>query len=159
MRIKNWLALFGSIALAEGAGILGSFFTVSAVETWYATLSKPDLSPPNWLFGPVWTTLYALMAIAAWRIYEKRKVSRRATPLLWIYAAHLAINTFWSVAFFGLHSPTLAFGMIVLLWLLIAYLAIGFYRIDRLAGILLVPYLAWVSFASYLNLSIVLLNW
>ncbi len=156
--MRQTLSFFFSLVLTYSAALIGSLFTAGAIATWYAALTKPELSPPNWVFGPVWTLLYALMAIAAWRIYEKRKNSRQANRLLWVYVAHLAVNAFWSIAFFGLHNPLLAFIVIVLLWLMIAYLVRGFYGIDRAAGLLLLPYLAWVSFASYLNLSIVLLN-
>ena len=144
--------------LAYSAALVGSLFTVSAITGWYTTLIKAELNPPNWLFGPVWTVLYTFMAIAAWRIYEKRKSNPKADRLLLVYALHLAVNAFWSVAFFGFHSPMLALMVIVLLWLMIVYLTVGFYRIDRAAGLLFLPYLAWVSFATYLNLSIVLLN-
>ncbi len=156
--VKRVTPFFVSLALAYSAALIGSLFTAGAVATWYTTLTKPELSPPNWLFGPVWTVLYALMAIAAWRIYEKRRSSQKANRLLRVYGAHLVVNALWSIIFFGFHSPAPAFMIIIVLWLMIAYLAAGFYRIDRTAGILLLPYLAWVSFATYLNLSIVLLN-
>lgn len=155
---RAFLSLIISLAFAYSAALVGSLFTAGAIETWYATLAKPALNPPNWVFGPVWTVLYALMAIAAWRIYEKRKSNRQAHTLLWVYGAHLAVNALWSIAFFGLNQPLLAFIVIVALWLMIAYLVAGFYRVDRVAGLLLVPYLAWVSFATYLTVSIVLLN-
>lgn len=147
-----------SLSLAYSAALIGSLFTADAINTWYAALTKPELNPPNWLFGPVWTVLYALMAIAAWRIYEKRKKNPKVNLLLWVYVAHLAVNAFWSIAFFGLHNPLLALVVVAVLWLCIAYLAVSFYRVDRMAGLLLLPYLAWVTFASYLNISIVLLN-
>lgn len=147
-----------SLVLAYGAAFVGGLFTAGAVETWYPTLIKPALNPPSWIFGPVWTLLYALMAIAAWRIYETKRHNEEGETLLWVYAIHLVVNAAWSIAFFGLQNPALALAIIVVLWLMIAYLAAGFYRINRLAGYLLLPYLAWVSFASYLNLSIVLLN-
>ncbi|MBY0472921.1 tryptophan-rich sensory protein [Patescibacteria group bacterium] len=156
--MRRTLSLVVSLLLAYSAAFIGSIFTVGTITTWYATLARPTLSPPNWLFGPVWTILYALMAIAAWRIYEKKKGNKKTMRLLWIYVAHLAVNAFWSISFFGLHSPALALAIIAVLWLLIVYLMVSFYRVDRTAGLLLVPYLAWVSFASYLNLSIVLLN-
>lgn len=158
MGIRLISPLFVSFALAYSAALIGSLFTVGAVTTWYPTLVKPELNPPNWLFGPVWMVLYALMAVAAWRIYKKRRSSRKTSRLLLLYAVHLMVNAFWSIAFFGLHNPPLALGVIAILLLFIAYLTAGFYRIDRTAGILLFPYLVWVCFASYLNLSIVLLN-
>ncbi len=156
--MRKTISLIVSFALAYSAALIGSFFTVGGIATWYGSLTKPELNPPNWLFGPVWTILYALMAVAAWRIYERRRHEKKAWPLLVIYGGHLAVNAFWSVAFFAMHNITLAFMVILVLWLMIAYLMAGFYRIDRAAGLLLVPYLAWVSFAAYLNLSILLLN-
>lgn len=156
--MRRFITLSISLALAYSAAFIGTFFTMDAVAAWYPTLTKPDLSPPNWIFGPVWTILYACMAIAAWLVYEKRNKAREANHLLIVYGAHLVINALWSIAFFGLQNPTLALVVIVVLWLCIAYVAVGFYRVQRTAGILFVPYLAWVSFATYLNLSIVLLN-
>lgn len=156
--LQKTYSLIISLVVAYSAALIGSLFTTAAITTWYATLTKPELNPPNWIFGPVWTVLYALMAVAAWKVYEKRNRTRQTITLLWIYLAHLAVNAFWSIAFFGLHNPMLALAVIVLLWLMIAYLTVRFYHIDRTAGVLLLPYVAWVSFASYLNLSIVLLN-
>lgn len=156
--MRQFLPFLISLALAYAAAIIGSLFTVDAIDTWYATLAKPLLSPPNWIFGPVWTTLYAFMGIAAWLVYERRSAYPSATSLLWIYAAHLAVNTLWSIAFFGLQNPLLALLIIGILWGLILFLTLRFYRIHRIAAYLFMPYLAWVTFASYLNLSIVLLN-
>ncbi len=156
--MKRPFSLLISFALAYSAALLGSLFTVGAVDTWYFTLAKPELNPPSWLFGPVWTVLYACMAIAAWRVYEKRSTSRESVKVLWIYVVHLGVNAFWSIAFFGLHNPTLALVVIAILWGSIAYLTIRFYLTDRLAGYLFIPYFLWVSFATYLNLMIVLLN-
>lgn len=150
--------LLVSFILAYAAAAIGSFFTVDAVDTWYAALAKPALSPPNWLFGPVWTVLYALMAIAAWRVYERRHENPLAWKALAVYLAHLALNAFWSVAFFGLENPALALFVVVLLLFAIVLIAFLFYRIDRLAGLLFLPYILWVSFATYLNAAIVALN-
>ena len=156
--MKQFLPLAVSLVLAYSAALLGSLFTAGAIDTWYATLAKPELNPPSWLFGPVWTALYTLMAIAAWRVYKKKKTSRTVPKVLYVYLFHLAVNAFWSIAFFGLQNPMLALVVIVVLWALIVYLVTRFFRIDRLAGYLLLPYLAWVSFATYLNLMIALLN-
>ena len=150
--------LVGSLMVTFGAAFVGMYFTIGAVETWYPTLTKPMLSPPNWVFGPVWTMLYALMAIAAWRIHGRRKSFAGAYRLLIVYGIHLVVNVLWSFAFFGLQSPEWGLAVIAVLWLLIVYLTFSFYRVDKVAGMLFVPYLLWVSFASYLNLSIVLLN-
>lgn len=158
MKSRSILLLIASILVAQTAGIIGSFFTLEAVETWYTTLARPLLSPPNWIFGPVWTTLYTLMGIAAWRIYERRASNPHAVRLLWVYAAHLGVNTLWSIAFFGWQNPPLALGIIAVLWGMIAYLILRFYRIDRIASYLLIPYLAWVTFATYLNASFAVLN-
>jgi benzodiazapine receptor len=150
--------LLGSLIVTYSVAFIGMFFTVSAVDTWYPTLIKPALSPPNWIFGAVWTFLYALIAIAAWRIHGMRKSFVGAHRLLVVYGIHLVMNALWSAVFFGMQSPSLGLVVIALLWLFIAYLTITFYRHDRVAGVLFVPYLAWVSFASYLNFMIVLLN-
>jgi tryptophan-rich sensory protein len=131
---------------------------MEAIPSWYATLAKPSLNPPNWLFGPVWTILYGLMAVAAWRVYEKRSENEHSTRDIAIYLAHLVVNTLWSIVFFGLQNPLLAFAVIVVLWLMIVYITLRFYRVDRAAGLLFLPYIVWVSFAAYLNISIVLLN-
>lgn len=149
----NVLALVGWIALCELAGVIGSVFTVSAISGWYATLAKPDLRPPNWVFGPVWTTLYALMGIAAYLVWSKRH-----GQALRIFGVQLVLNATWSIVFFGLQSPGWALVNIVALWLAIVWTIKVFYRISKPAAYLLVPYLLWVSFASYLNYSIWILN-
>ena len=149
------ISLIVSLLLAYGAGFVGSFFTGSAIDTWYATLDKPFLNPPNWVFAPMWTFLYTLMAFAAWRIFQKR-AHPQAKGALALYGVHLILNAFWSVAFFGWHNPTLAFAVIVALWACIFALTVLFRRIDRTAGLLFIPYLAWVSFALYLNLMFVI---
>lgn len=152
-----WLVVFVSAPLV--IGFLGSLSTMPAIPTWYATLAKPTLQPPNWIFGPVWTTLYLFMGIASYRVFMKRvqvpKLSRKA---LMVYGVHLIFNFLWSFAFFGLQSPLYGLVIIVPLLMLIVTTAILFRRIDSLSGILFLPYIAWVSFATYLNLSIFLLN-
>ena len=156
---KNSLVVLGcSLLLAYGAAALGSFFTFDSITTWYAGLTKPALNPPNWIFGPVWTVLYAFMAIAAWRVFMRRTKHTSAKPAIILYAVHLAVNALWSIAFFGLHMPLLALLIIAVLWACIAALIWLFTETDRVAALLLVPYLCWVSFASFLNLMIVLLN-
>lgn len=152
---KNLAKLFLSISLCLGAGIIGSFFTISSPPagglTWYATLNKPSFSPPNWIFGPVWTILYILMGISLYLVWTKKKVP----TIFWI---QLILNTVWSIIFFGMRNPTLALVDIAALWISIFLTIKSFYKINKLAGNLLIPYLIWVSFASILNLSIVLLN-
>ena len=153
------LHLAVSLVLAYAAGFIGSLFTTSAVlGTWYVSLHKAALNPPNYVFAPVWSFLYTLMAFAAWRIYERRLTDPRSYRALVIYGIHLLVNVAWSVAFFGFAAPALALGIIGVLFLFVLTLTVLFYRIDRTSGLLFLPYLLWVAFAAYLNLSIVLLN-
>ena len=147
-----------AIVVCQLAGVIGSIFTVSAIPTWYATLAKPALNPPSWVFGPVWTALYALMGIAAFLVWNQgwgRKDVRRA---LTVFGIQLVLNALWSIIFFGLHSPGWAFADIIALWLAIVWTMVLFYRISKPAMWLLVPYILWVSFATYLNYSIYVLN-
>jgi tryptophan-rich sensory protein len=156
MRIVHFLQLMGWIALSLAAGAIGSLATAGNVEGWYATLAKPAWNPPNWVFAPVWTTLYVLMGIAAFLVSRSGKPTRFLA--LWFFVLHLAVNAFWSIAFFGMHEILLALFVIGFLWLLVALLIGWFSRHSRAAAWLLAPYLAWVSFASTLNLAILLLN-
>lgn len=145
-----------SIGLCFGAGIVGSFFTVSAIPTWYATLNKPSFSPPNWVFGPVWTVLYILMGISLYLVWiSKSKAKQHALNLFFV---QLGLNALWSIVFFGLHSPFLALLTIIVLWAMIILTMRAFLKINKISGWLLVPYLVWVSFATYLNYSIWALN-
>lgn len=157
---KNLPKLIFSIWICLGAGVLGSFFTVSSPPagglTWYQTLNKPFFSPPNWIFGPVWTTIYILMGISLYLILvSKAKLKQNALNLFFI---QLGLNAIWSIIFFGLKNPTLAFIDIVVLWISIVLTIKAFYKISKISAYLLIPYLLWVSFASILNLAIVILN-
>ena len=149
-----------SISLCLGAGILGSFFTISSIPTWYAALNKPVFSPPNFVFGPVWTTLYIVMGVALYLVIsDKRQVIRKTREkAIQIFGIQLALNALWSIVFFGMKNPALAFVNIIALWIAIFLTTKVFYKINKFAGYLLIPYLLWVSFATILNLSIVLLN-
>ena len=148
--------LFLSIGLCLGVGFIGSVFTVSSIPTWYASLNKPIFSPPNWVFGPVWTTLYILMGFSFYLIWiSKSKFKQRAINLFFI---QLMLNAVWSIVFFGLKNPSLALVDIVALWIAILLTIKYFYPISKSSAYLLVPYLFWVSFAGILNLSIVFLN-
>lgn len=153
---SNSISLAASLVFAYAAGFIGSLFTMPAIDGWYATLTRPELSPPNWIFGPVWTTLYTLMAIAAWRVYVAN--GRRIGRELIIYGLHLVVNAAWSIVFFGMQNPSAAFVVVLMLLALILVTAFLFYRKDPIAGYLFVPYIAWVSFASYLNFAIMRLN-
>lgn len=156
LKVKNWPLLIFVIVLSEGAGILGSFFTISSISTWYAALVKPFFSPPNFVFGPVWTILYALMGIALYQILiSKKKYKQYAIKL---YLIQLGLNALWSIIFFGLKNPGLAFIEIIILWVFIFLTMREFKKISKMASYLLYPYLGWVSFASVLNLAIWILN-
>ena len=160
MKINNPLKLITAIVVSELAGIIGSVFTTPSISTWYATLARPALNPPAWVFGPVWTTLFALMGISLFLIWKSDpsvapKERRRGVILFFI---QLVLNTLWSIIFFGLHSPGAAFVEIIFLWLAILATIIAFAKISKPSAWLLVPYILWVSFAGYLNFSIWMLN-
>lgn len=156
--MKNILQLLIAIAICEAAGIIGSVFTVQAIPDWYNTLAKPALNPPSWVFGPVWTTLYALMGIAVFLIWKHTLKDRAVRTALLVFLIQLALNTTWSIVFFGLQNPALAFLNIVAMWVAIVWTMVLFYRISKPAMWLLVPYILWVSFAAYLNFAIWMLN-
>ena len=155
---KNILTLAGCVLICLAVGFVGSIFTAPAIGSWYAFLNKPSFNPPAWIFAPVWTLLYILMGIALFLVYQKIKENKAARPAVIIFFVHLFFNFSWSLVFFGLKMIPLAFSNIIILWLLIVYLIIIFWQIDKRASILLWPYLVWVSFASVLNYSILMLN-
>lgn len=152
------LALFGWIVACELAGVIGSVFTFQAIPTWYAALQKPVFNPPNWIFGPVWTLLYALMGIAAYRVWHTGYHRRAVKRAVILFLVHLAVNVLWSVLFFGAKNIPVAFADIALLWVMILSLIFRFSAVDAVSGYLLVPYLAWVSFAMVLNYYLWILN-
>lgn len=154
----NFFHLLIAILICEGAGVLGSVFTMPAIPAWYASLARPSFAPPNWVFGPVWTLLYALMGVAVYLVWRKgmQKIEVRESVML--FGVHLFVNVLWSYLFFGLKNPALAFADILLLWSLIGFLIYKFRGIDFRAALLLLPYFAWVSFATILNYSIWVLN-
>lgn len=158
MTSRSFLRLIVAIVTAQLAGAIGSVFTVSAIPAWYATLTKPALNPPSWVFGPVWTLLYILMGVAAFLVWQKGWERRDVKIALSVYGAQLALNALWSIVFFGLQSPGLALVNIALLFVSIIVTMVLFYKISRPAMWLLVPYIGWVSFASYLNYAIYVLN-
>lgn len=143
-----------ALALPLAAGALGSLATRGAVRTWYRTLERPDWTPPDAVFGPVWTVLYLLMGHASWRVWRRGWRRRDVRVALALYAVHLPLNVLWSVVFFGWQRVDLAAIEIVLLLLVIGLVTERFARIDRVAGALFVPYLAWVAFATALNIRI-----
>lgn len=152
----DFKTLIFSVAFCLGAGVLGSVFTTSGINTWYVTLNKPAFNPPNWIFAPVWTTLYILMGISFYLVLKSK--SKDKTLSVKLFLAQLFLNVLWSFVFFGLHSPMFGFATIFILWISIISTIVHFDRISKPAAYLLLPYLGWVTFASFLNLSIVLLN-
>lgn len=154
----NYLVLIGSILLAEAVGGAGSFATFDAIPTWYAYLNKPFFSPPNWVFGPVWTLLYALMGISAYLVWRRLQFSKKSLPFWHVYWTQLVLNFLWTFLFFGFKFTGLAFIEILAMWYFIVRSIQEGSKIDKWAGYLLYPYLAWVSFASALNLAIWILN-
>jgi translocator protein len=155
---NNFFKLIIAVGVSELAGVIGSFFTVSAIPNWYSTLVKPALSPPSWVFGPAWTTLYALMGIAAFLVWKYGWERKDVKTALGIFGIQLFLNAIWSIIFFGLQSPGWALVEIALLWFAIVWTIAVFYKISKPAAYLLVPYLLWVSFATYLNYAIWTLN-
>lgn len=152
MNAKPWYVLILFLGVCLGVGGLGSIFTTKSARTWYPTLRKPRGTPPSWIFGPVWTTLYVLMAIAAWMVW--RDYGRGARFALAMFFAQLALNLAWSGIFFGSRLPGVAFGAIIILWLAILFNAVLFYWLQPVAALLLLPYLLWVTYAGYLNFGI-----
>jgi len=147
-----------TIAVCLLVGFLGSLLTMPSIPTWYVALNKPVFNPPNWIFGPVWTTLYILMGISAYLILRQGLSNRRVILALSLFVLQLLLNLEWSLIFFARHNIGLAFGEIILLWLMILFTAFYFYRMSKVAAWLFVPYILWVSFAAVLNFSIWMLN-
>ncbi len=156
-QLTRWTGWVVCVAICLGAGGLGAAATNPEIDGWYQTLAKPSWNPPAYIFGPVWTCLFVLMATAAWIIWQSQGFRNAATPLT-LFACQLALNVAWSWIFFGLHQPGWACVEIVILWLAILATAVTFFRHSQLAAALLLPYLAWVSFATILNFTIWSLN-
>lgn len=183
--VRQAIALVVSLGICFLAAGLGALATTPNIEGWYATIEKPTWNPPNWIFGPVWTTLYAMMAVAAWLVWKSQFAAESAEGLaeqggrlesnssvklpglqraadvrraLGLFAVQLILNLTWSLIFFGLQKPGWALIEIAILWLAIVATALAFWRCSRVASGLLVPYLAWVSFAAVLNGTIWWLN-
>lgn len=154
MKPASLLGLVVSLVAAFSAAWFGARF---GPGDWYAGLAKPTWNPPNWIFGPVWTLLYTLMAVAAWRVWRKAGF-KNAGPALALHAGQLLLNAAWSWLFFGLHRMDLAFAEILVLWAAILATALAFRRHDRVAAWLMAPYLAWVSFAAVLNFTLWRMN-
>lgn len=157
MKRINWGLLAISIFTPFTAGILGSAFTTPAVQSWYQTIYRPTWNPPSWLFGPVWTLLYILMGVALYLVWSKKQTKGKNLAMS-IFLVQLILNAFWSVIFFGLGNFWFAFVEIVFLWLFIVLTIAQFWKINKTASLLLLPYILWVSFAAFLNFTIATLN-
>lgn len=139
-------------------GIIGGLFTMESVKTWYTTLNKPSFNPPSWVFGPVWSTLYILIGISSYLVWKKREIVSGYSLAVKIYFLQLFLNLMWSFLFFNQHQIGLALIEIIILLIVIITNAFIFYRINKTAGLLFVPYILWVSFASFLTYSIYTIN-
>jgi len=181
MKYNDLLKLLASIIICELAGAVGAIFTVSSIGSWYKYLDKPSFSPPNWVFGPVWTALFILMGISLYLVWSQKfivkneiklegkkapsKLSQKFLSGKWqkeniilIFATQLILNVLWSVIFFGSRSPSVAFFELLMLWFAILFTIINFYRVSKAASWLLLPYILWVSFAGVLNYFLWVLN-
>jgi benzodiazapine receptor len=150
--------LVGSIVACEGAGLIGSIFTTPAISTWYVALEKPAFTPPNWVFAPVWASLYALMGVAVFLVWRQGLDQPSVKPAFALFWVQLVISLMWSVVFFGWHSILGGAVLIISLWVLVLITMIKFFKLSKVAGGLLVPYLAWLSIASALNVWVLILN-
>lgn len=158
MNMRKILIFVAAVAVCFAPGAVGSLFTAPAIPVWYAGLVKPAFSPPNWIFGPVWTLLYLLMGISLFLIVRDGLTSRRIKIAAGVFVIQLFLNGLWSYVFFGLQSPGWALVEISALWACILVSLVLFVRISKAAGLLLVPYLGWVTFAAALNAAIWRLN-
>lgn len=155
---KECVLLGVSLILPQLAGALGTIFTREAIPTWYAMLVRPEIAPPNWIFGSVWTSLYLLMGIALFIVWRKGIAAKGVRTALVLFGIQLVLNALWSAIFFGMQNLGLALIELCLLWLAIVATSIAFARVSKKAALLLAPYLLWVSFAAYLNFQFWMLN-
>lgn len=155
---EGFILIVLCITVCQLAGVLGSYFTDMSVSTWYPMLIKPSYTPPGWLIGVVWVVLYTLMGISLFLVLDSKPESGTLKSALIPFGVQLLLNISWSGAFFGLRSPLYALVVIAALWLSIIITMRRFYDVSRIAGVLLIPYIMWVSFAAYLNYTIWRLN-
>jgi len=154
---ESWLSLIPFVVVCFLAAAIGALATNSSVKTWYPQLRRPEWTPPNWLFGPVWTTLYLMMALSAWLAWRGSNSGVPRFALI-LFGIQLVLNALWSVIFFGLRKIGPAFAEVLLLWMMLIATAVSFLPLSLLAAWLLIPYIAWVGFASYLNYRIWQMN-
>lgn len=156
--MNKYFKLFLCIVGCQLTGIIGAAFTNDAISSWYAYLNKPPFSPPNWVFGPVWTTLYCLMGISLYLILETKGKTKAVKDAAKYFYIQLALNLIWTPFFFGLRSTLLGLIIVIPLWVFIVLTMKKFYPLSKTASYLLIPYLLWVSFATILNASLFWLN-
>jgi benzodiazapine receptor len=156
--MNKTLKLIIAIAIPLTVGFTSGFFTITGVGSWYQTIQRPSWNPPNWIFGPVWTTLYIMMGVALFLIWKADAEIKTKNQAILLFAVQLILNFFWSIIFFNLQQPGWAFAEIVMLWIFILLTIFAFAKINKLAAWLLVPYVSWVSFASILNYTIWRMN-
>ncbi len=157
MRVVDLLKLVASVILCQIAGFLGSLFTTPAIPTWYQTLNKPVFTPPSWVFSPIWISLFVLMGISLYFVWRRTDHPPFKIAFVFFFA-QLILNILWSIVFFGLKSPLLGLVDIVALWIAILFTIFHFFKVSKFSGVLLLPYLVWVSFATLLNFSLWILN-
>jgi benzodiazapine receptor len=157
MKKENIGKFVFSIIICQLAGVLGSVFTSPSVKGWYTTIQKPFFNPPNWVFAPVWTLLFLLMGISLYFVIIKKR-DKNVKIGITLFGIQLGLNVIWSILFFGFKSPLYGLIEIIFLWIVILITIIQFFRIDKRASYLLIPYLLWVTFAAFLNFSIYILN-
>jgi translocator protein len=150
--------LIAAVILIEAAGILASAFAIPSIGSWYSQLIKPSFTPPNWLFGPVWITLYALMGIASYLVYAKGIKKKPVRNSLTVFSGQLGLNVAWSLIFFGLHLVLFSFIEVIVLLITVVFTILLFYKVSKLSAYLLVPYLLWICVAAALNFFIWRLN-
>jgi benzodiazapine receptor len=155
---STWISLLGFMLLCGTAQWVSAKFTLPSVREWYPSLLKPSWTAPDWVFAPVWTLLYSMMAVAAWQVWLKRREEiSEGFPLL-PFLLQLVLNVFWSALFFGMRRPAWAFYEIGLLWMVVVFTIVSFKRISVLAALLMLPYLAWLTYAGCLNFAIWRMN-
>ena len=157
-KISKVLRFIASIIICLLAGIIGSIFTISQVNTWYLTLNKPFFNPPSWVFSPVWTTLFILMGVSLYIVWNEGIERRNIRHALYIFGVQLVLNVSWSAVFFGMENLLGGLIVIILLWITIFITIIRFKEISKAAAYLLIPYIVWVTFAGLLNLVIWMIN-
>jgi benzodiazapine receptor len=155
--MNKWIKLIICILICQLAGIIGSLFTISSITSWYANLNRPFFTPPDWLFGPVWITLYALMGISLYLVWNEKSKGKIKIPLA-MFSIQLVLNALWSIMFFGFQLIFYGLVEIIIMWIFIALTMLSFYRVSRKAALTLVPYIAWVTIATLLNYFVWVLN-